>query len=113
MGCIVDVIAAFAVTFTSPYLLDAKYANLSSKVGFIWGGFTTFYLIWALFYLPELKNRSLEEVDELFEAKLWGWQFSKFKTKSLAGRVALHDTQGTEKAVFQEESTAAAMEIEA
>ncbi|KAK1764481.1 general substrate transporter [Phialemonium atrogriseum] len=88
MGCAVDVVAAFVVTFVTPYLIKPEYANLSSKVGFIFGGFTTFYLIWAIFFLPELKNRSLEEVDELFNANLWAWQFSKYETKSLAGRMA-------------------------
>ena len=38
----------------------------------------------------ELKNRSLEEIDELFQAKLWAWQFSSYETKGLAGRVAAH-----------------------
>lgn len=90
LGCVVDVIAAFVVTFVTPYLIGKQYANLSSKVGFIFGGFTTLYMIWAIFCLPELKDRSLEEVDELFNSKIWAWQFSKYKTKSLAGMVAHH-----------------------
>lgn len=103
MGCAVDVVAAFVVTFVTPYLLKPHYANLSSKVGFIFGGFTTLYLVWAILFLPELKNRSLEEVDELFNAKLWAWQFSKYKTTSLAGRVAHHDDRGSAKELQQEQ----------
>lgn len=92
-GCTIDVIAAFIVTFVTPYLIKPQYANLSSKVGFIFAGFTTLYLIWSIFFLPDLKGRSLEEVDELFNAKLWAWEFSSYKTQSLAGRV--NDRDGT------------------
>jgi MFS transporter, SP family, sugar:H+ symporter len=91
IGCMIDVVAAFIVTFVTPYLIQPQYANLASKVGFIFGGFTTLYLVWAAFCLPELKGRSLEEMDELFNAKLWAWQFSAYKTRSLAGQVGAHD----------------------
>lgn len=110
MGCAVDVIAAFVVTFVTPYLIKPEYANLSSKVGFIFGGFTTFYLIWAIFFLPELKNRSLEEVDELFNANLWAWQFSKYETKSLAGRMAQQKDGGGK--AMQEDVEDDAVEME-
>lgn len=43
-------------------------ANLGSKVGFIYGAVALIGLIWAFFYFPELKGRSLEEVDEMFAA---------------------------------------------
>lgn len=112
LGCAVDVVAAFVVTFVTPYLIKPHYANLSSKVGFIFGGFTTLYLIWAIFFLPELKNRSLEEVDELFNANIWAWQFSSYKTKSLAGRVTERDVNNSEKKEIQEEVDAAAVEME-
>jgi hypothetical protein len=39
-------------------------------------------------FVPELKGRSLEEVDELFEAKLWAWQFSKYQTSGIGHRIA-------------------------
>lgn len=111
IGCSVDVVAAFVVTFVTPYLIKPEHANLSSKVGFIFGALTTLYLIWAVFFLPELKNRSLEEVDELFNAKLWAWQFSSYKTKSLAGRVAGREKGMSEKEEIQDEvATTTALE---
>lgn len=112
MGCAVDVVAAFVVTFVTPYLIKPQYADLSSKVGFIFGGFTTLYMIWAIFFLPELKNRSLEEVDELFNANLWAWQFSKYETTSLAGRVAQHEEKETGRKEIQEEVEVDAVELE-
>lgn len=66
---------AFLVTFTVPYLLQAPYAALGSKVGFIYGGFCVMALLWAWFCFPELRGRSLEEIDEMFQLKLPTRQF--------------------------------------
>lgn len=39
--------------------------------------------------MPELTGRSLEEVDELFDAGLWAWQFKGHKTTGIGHRIAL------------------------
>ena len=102
-GCAVDVLAAFTVTFAIPYLIKPQYANLGAKVAFIFGGFVTFYFIWAIFCLPEVKGRSLEEIEELFQEDIKAWNFSKYKTKGLSGRVAHHDLDAPQdKSLVQE-----------
>lgn len=40
---------------------------IGGKIGFIFGGVAMVSLVFAIFILPELAGRSLEEVDELFE----------------------------------------------
>jgi hypothetical protein len=60
----------FVTSFTLPYLLNAPYAHLQSKVGFIYGSFCIAGVVWAYFCMPELKGRSLEEVLEIFEQKV-------------------------------------------
>jgi len=35
-------------------------------------------VVWIYFFLPEIKNRTLEEVDEMFEAKLPARNFRKY-----------------------------------
>ncbi|PCH00783.1 Major facilitator superfamily domain, general substrate transporter [Penicillium occitanis (nom. inval.)] len=72
-------LAAFVVTFTVPYLIDASYANLQSKLGFIYGAIGVLGLIWAYFSFPELMGRSLEEIDEMFVAKLPARKFRNYK----------------------------------
>lgn len=64
----VSVIMTFLVSFTLPYLLNAPYANLQSKVGYLYGSLSIVTFFFAYFFVPELKNRSLEEVDEIFES---------------------------------------------
>ena len=70
LGATVNIVTIFVVAFTLPYLLDPPYANLQSKVGFIYGSICFLALVWGFFFLPELKNRSLEELEEMFAAKV-------------------------------------------
>ena len=37
--------------------------------------------------MPELSGRSLEEVDELFERRLWAWQFAGAETTGAGRRI--------------------------
>lgn len=69
-GVVVDVLAAFLVTFFTPYLQDGPQIQLGAHVGYIFMGSAALSFIFFIFYMPELKGRSLEEVDELFEASL-------------------------------------------
>ena len=75
-----DAVCSFVVAFTLPYLLDPPYANLQGKVGFIYGSMCFLALVWGYFFLPELKNRSLEELEEMFEAKVPLRKFRHYQT---------------------------------
>jgi MFS transporter, SP family, sugar:H+ symporter len=68
----------FLVTYTYPFLFDSEHANLGAKVGFIYGAFGVLGLIWGYFYLPELTGRSLEEVNEMFEARVPARKFKSW-----------------------------------
>ena len=72
----ISVLTTFLVSFTIPYLLNPPYANLQAKVGFIYGSFTVVSVIVAYFTMPEMKGRSLEEIDQLFAS---GISLRKFK----------------------------------
>ncbi|RDW91886.1 hypothetical protein BP5796_01280 [Coleophoma crateriformis] len=78
VGWSVQNLAAFVVTFTIPYLLNAPYAHLESKVGFIYGGVCILALVWAWFCLPEVGGRSLEEIDDMFQSKVPTRDFKKW-----------------------------------
>ncbi|KAK7512460.1 glucose transporter-like protein [Phyllosticta citriasiana] len=69
----------WAIAYATPYLTDAEYANLQSKVFFIWGSFCFLAILfsWALIY--ETKNLSLEQVDELYATVSCAWKSKGFK----------------------------------
>lgn len=81
----VNIIIQFVTTFVTPYLLNAPYANLGAKVGFIYGGAAVLATVFAWFCVPECKDRTLEEIDRLF---LDGVPLRKFKTAKVAVRFA-------------------------
>lgn len=85
----IDVLSAFVITFCIPYLLGTPGANLGAGVGWILGGDSCLGFLFALFFVPDLTGRSLEEVDELFEARLWAWQFRGHETTGIRHRIAL------------------------
>ncbi|KAK6217278.1 sugar transporter [Colletotrichum tabaci] len=66
VASLVNIFMNFLVNFTLPYLLNAPYAALQSKVGFIFGSIAVCSALFVFFCVPECKGRSLEEVDRMF-----------------------------------------------
>lgn len=66
LACVISVLTTFGTSFTVPYLINEQYANLGGKVGFIYGSTNLVMVVLTWFFIPELKGRTLEEVDQLF-----------------------------------------------
>ncbi|KAJ9138582.1 General substrate transporter [Coniochaeta hoffmannii] len=95
-GTACDVLAAFLVTFVTPYLLP----HMGSNIGWIFGSVAAFSVVWGFFFFPELKGRSLEEVDELFEVPhLKAWRFKDYETHGTGRVIRVIEQEGvpTEK----------------
>ncbi|KAI1452483.1 putative maltose permease [Annulohypoxylon moriforme] len=69
----------FAVTFTAPYFINPDALNWGPKYGYIWTGSSLIAGIWIYFFLPEVKDRTLEEIDEMFEARISARKFRKYR----------------------------------
>ncbi|KAK4234450.1 general substrate transporter [Achaetomium macrosporum] len=82
LASVLSVLTTFVTSFTVPYLINAKYANLGGKVGFIYGSFNFVMVVLVYFFIPELKGRTLEEVDQLFASGAPLRKFGKIKTKT-------------------------------
>jgi len=65
------------------------------NIGWIFGSVAAFAIIWSYLFFPELKGRSLEEVDELFAANLWAWQFEKHDTHGSGALITALENEGT------------------
>jgi len=77
VASIVNIFMNFLVNFTIPYLMNAPYANLGGKVGFIFGSLAVLAFVFTYFCVPECKGRSLEEIDRMFHD---GVPIRKFRT---------------------------------
>lgn len=82
-----SVVTTFVTSFTVPYLLNPPYANLGAKVGYVYGSITMGTFFFALFVIPELKNRSLEELDEIFEANISVFKFSTYESQGIGKQI--------------------------
>ncbi|KAF2747702.1 general substrate transporter [Sporormia fimetaria CBS 119925] len=69
----------WAIAYSTPYMVNEDYANLQSKVFFVWGTccFVCIAFVWFMIY--ETKGLSLEQVDELYGVVGKAWQSKKFR----------------------------------
>lgn len=70
----------WVIAFVVPYITDAGYGNLNTKIAFIW--FATSFLgcIWTFFFVPETRRHSLETLDEMFESgNVKPWNTAKWQ----------------------------------
>lgn len=66
-----------------PYLVNPDEADLKGKVGFIFGGLGLIGCVWTWFGIPETKQRTVDELDALFEARVPAHKFSETSLESL------------------------------
>jgi len=66
LGTSVGWLCDILIVCRTPYLIDVNHANLGAKVGFIFGSCEVVICLWTCFVLPETKDRSLEEIVEMF-----------------------------------------------
>ncbi|KAK3938546.1 putative glucose transporter rco-3 [Diplogelasinospora grovesii] len=86
--------AAWLTTFTAPYFINPESLNWGPKYGYIWTPSCWISAAWVYFFLPEVKDRTLEEIDEMFEARLPAKKFRKYVC---VGRTTGTDSEGEAK----------------
>ncbi|ORY89803.1 general substrate transporter [Leucosporidium creatinivorum] len=75
--------------FVTPYIQNAEYGNLGAKISWMWAGFSLVSIIYVYVMVPELKGRTLEELDQLFEARISPRKFGKHQLNApLEGETA-------------------------
>lgn len=69
----------WAIAYSTPYMVDEEYANLQSKVFFVWGSFCFICIAFVWFMIYETKGLSLEQVDELYGTVRQAWRSRQFR----------------------------------
>ncbi|KAI7196711.1 hypothetical protein D0869_06110 [Hortaea werneckii] len=86
----VGFLGAWLTTFTAPYFINPASLNWGPKYGYIWVPSCLVAAAFVWFCLPEVKGRTLEEIDEMFEKRL---PARRFRTYVCTGRAALESMQ--------------------
>ena len=68
----------FIIAFVTPYMTDAEYGNLKSKVFYVWLVFCALGIVFVWTCVYETKNLTLEQVDELFLNINKAWKSKHF-----------------------------------
>ncbi|ETN40969.1 uncharacterized protein HMPREF1541_05249 [Cyphellophora europaea CBS 101466] len=89
----------WVATFTAPYFLNPMELNWSGKYGYIWLGSNLVILVFVFFFVPETKDRTLEEIDEMFEDKVKARQFKRYNCVRAenARAVAMQDVENKQR----------------
>lgn len=62
--------------FLNTYMINPVEWNWSGKSGFFWGGTAFLVFVWSFFRLPEVKDRTYEELDILFMKRISARKFA-------------------------------------
>jgi MFS transporter, SP family, sugar:H+ symporter len=65
--------------FTAPYFINPLDLNWGPKYGYIWFVSNLVTAIFIFFFIPETKDRTLEEIDEMFQNKVAARKFSSYQ----------------------------------
>ncbi|EXJ91450.1 hypothetical protein A1O1_04562 [Capronia coronata CBS 617.96] len=79
-------IAVLLVSYINPYVQGSP-GNLDAKVGFIYGSFSLLAIFFVYFCVPECANRSLEELDEMFQNNVPAWKFKGYVCHGIGARL--------------------------
>ncbi|CAK7240812.1 MAG: hypothetical protein STHCBS139747_002260 [Sporothrix thermara] len=82
----VSFIAVLLVSYINPFIQGAP-SNLGGKVGFIYGSFSFIAIFFVYFFVPEMKGRSLEELDELFQNGVPARHFASYKATGIGAQI--------------------------
>jgi SP family general alpha glucoside:H+ symporter-like MFS transporter len=66
----VQALVGIVMTVAIPYLINPDQANLKGKLGFFFGGLSLPCLAWCWYRVPEMKGRTYEELDIMFEREV-------------------------------------------
>lgn len=75
------------VTYVNPFIQDDP-GNLGSRVGMMYGGISILAAAFAFLMVPEMKSRSLEEIDEMFHAGTLAWRSTSFASSGIGAHIS-------------------------
>jgi hypothetical protein len=78
IGWFVSALTSTVSGLCLPYVFNPDEGNLRGKTGFTYAASCLVGLVISYFIIPEMKGRTVNEIDRMFEAKLPARQFKKW-----------------------------------
>jgi MFS transporter, SP family, sugar:H+ symporter len=94
ISTVIGFITSLIITYSNPYVEESP-GNLGSRVGFVYGSVFIVAMVFVYFIVPEMKGRSLEELDELFQSKVPAWRSSGFEATGIGAIITQIDNMNS------------------
>jgi hypothetical protein len=78
----------WAGTFSAPYFINPAKFGWGPKYGYIWFASNMVCVVFTWFFLPETRDRTLEEIHEMFEARVPARKFKHYVCANTEGYAA-------------------------
>ena len=101
-GTAINFLGNWLGVFTAPYFINPASLGWSAKYGYIWFASNMILLVFTYFFIPETRDRTLEEIHEMFEAKLPARKFKGYvctRTEAMAAKGIANDIKMEETGV--------------
>ncbi|KAJ5753428.1 uncharacterized protein N7511_007581 [Penicillium nucicola] len=77
LAIVTNAFVSWVMNFVCPYLINTDNANLGGKAAFLWMALSVLSLIWAWFEVPEFKDCTFSDLDDLFTQRTPTRRFKK------------------------------------
>jgi MFS transporter, SP family, sugar:H+ symporter len=79
-------IVSLIITYVNPFIQNEP-GNLGARVGMVYGSVSIIAMAFVWLVVPEMKGRSLEEIDELYHAGVPAWRASSYVSTGIGSRI--------------------------
>lgn len=80
-------LTSIVITYVNPFVQNEP-GNLGSRVGMIYGSVSILAMAFVFFIVPEMKKRSLEELDDMFHSKVVAWRSRYFVSTGVGAQIS-------------------------
>lgn len=87
VGWMISAFTSAVAGFVLPYIFNPDEGNLRGKVGFVYVGACLVGALVSWFIVPEMKGRSIGEIDRMFELNLPARKFRSYKVAEVSTSV--------------------------
>ena len=97
VGGVAQQVSSILMSFVLPYIFNTDAGNLKAKTGFIFAGLCVISAAVSWLYVPEMKGRSVDEIDHMFRLGLRARGFKKWRGSGEESDPAAVEMDGQKK----------------
>lgn len=86
LATICGFIVSLVITYVNPFVQEEP-GNLGSRIGMVYGSISILSIFFVFFFVPEMKGRSLEELDEMFHSRVPAWASRKYVSTGIGAQI--------------------------